>query len=228
MCLFFVAWSSLGFISACVGLGRSEAVWHENGMFGSHGLSAFRMLNHAILMANQVIGVYAHAKRDARKADIYFWGWVVFSALCLLLELSRMGHIESDANKFSQESCKNCLLANPNWNITDWNITHCEDPRVAQCTQSEYYSTYYKSFAFIYGLGSMMSGLLLNAYFCLVARSYWYYLHDDRLAALGHSVAGDHEIQPLNLTPLEQQALGGDDHNVYVKMESLLGQSRGW
>jgi hypothetical protein len=74
----------------------------------------------------------------------------------------------------------------------------------------------------------MVIGFLLNAYFCLVARSYWFYLHDDRLAALGRSVAGDHEIQPLNLTPLEQQALGGDDENVYVNMESLLGQSRGW
>ena len=221
MCLFFLAWSFSGFVSACFGLGRSEAVWHENGMFGSHGLSGFRLLTHGVLLANQAVGVYAHAKRDAKRADIHFWGWVVYAGLCVMLELSRMAHIESDAKAFSGESCLQCIASN-NLNAT----TPCEDPRVRACMQ--YDSTYYKSFAFIYGLGSMLMGLVLNAYFCLVARSYWYYLHDDRLASLGHSVAGDHEIQPLNLTPLEQQALGGDDHNVYVKMESLLGQSRGW
>lgn len=211
---------------ACVGVGRSEVVWHENGMFGSHGLSTFRLLNHAVLMTNQAVGVFSHHKRDAKKADIYFWGWVVYTGLCVLLELSRLGHIESDTQSFTGESCHQCIRQNPAWNLNMKNTTSCEDPRVLVCSQ--YNSTYYKSFAYMYGFGSMVMGFMWNAYFCLVARSYWYYLHDDRLAALGHSVAGDHEIQPLNLTPLEQQALGGDDHNVYVKMESLLGQSRGW
>jgi hypothetical protein len=85
MCLFFVVWSFIGFVSACVGTGRSEAVWHENGMFGSHGLSTFRIINHAVLMTNQAVGVFSHHKRDAKTADIYFWGWVVYSGLCLLL-----------------------------------------------------------------------------------------------------------------------------------------------
>ena len=90
MCLFFLGWGFLGLASACVGLGRSEAVWHESGMYGSHGLSAFRLLNFAILMAVQGVGIFAHAKRDAKKADIYFWGWVVYAGLCVLLELSRL------------------------------------------------------------------------------------------------------------------------------------------
>ena len=221
----------MGFISACVGASRSEAVWHEYGMFGSHGLSAFRMVNHVVLMANQAVGLYAHAKRDAKKADVYFWGWVLYTGLCLVLEMSRMGHIDGDAQAFSNQSCDQCKLKNPSWNKGNATVD-CDSPALVcpQCipTCAQYHSIYYKSFAFIYGFGSMVFGFLVNAYFCLVARSYWYYLHDDRLAALGHSVAGDHEIQPLNLTPLEQQALGGDDQNVYVKMESLLGQSRGW
>jgi hypothetical protein len=218
-------WGFSGFVSACIGLGRSEAVWHEYGMFGSRGLSGFRLVNFVVLMANQAVGIYSHAKRDAQKADIHFWGWVAYTALCLMLELSRLGHIESDAKQFSSASCMQCIHSNPSWKLNQTEA-NCEDQRVIGCAQ--YHLTYYKSFAFIYGLGSMMLGLAINAYFCLVARSYWYYLHDDRLAALGRSVAGDHEIQPLNLTPLEQQALGGDDNNVYVKMESLLGQSRGW
>ena len=226
MCLFFLGWGFLGLVSACVGLGRSEAVWHESGMYGSHGLSAFRLLNFAILMAVQGVGIFAHAKRDAKKADIYFWGWVVYAGLCVLLELSRLCHIESDSQAFSAQSCQKCIEQNPIWKLNALNATACDDKRVQDCAQ--YHLTYYKTFAYMYGLGSSAMGFLLNAYFCLVARSYWYYLHDDRLAALGHSVAGDHEIQPLNLTPLEQQALGGEDHNVYVKMESLLGQSRGW
>ena len=231
MCLFFLAWSVLGFISACMGLARSEAVWHESGMFASHGLSSFRLINFAVLIGNQAVGVYSHAKRDAKKADIYFWGWVVYTSLCLLLELSRLGHIESDAKAFESSSCQQCIQAAK---VNATRYTTCEDTDPADTIQHNLalcvfnHSTYYKSFAFIYGFGSMVIGFLLNAYFCLVARSYWFYLHDDRLAALGRSVAGDHEIQPLNLTPLEQQALGGDDENVYVNMESLLGQSRGW
>ena len=129
MCLFFLAWSVLGFISACMGLARSEAVWHESGMFASHGLSSFRLINFAVLIGNQAVGVYSHAKRDAKKADIYFWGWVVYTSLCLLLELSRLGHIESDAKAFESSSCQQCIQAAK---VNATRYTTCEDTGVSR------------------------------------------------------------------------------------------------
>ena len=142
----------MGFTSACVGVSRGEAVWHEYGMFASHGLSAFRMVNHALLMANQAVGLYAHAKRDAKKADVYFWGWVLYTGLCLILEISRMGHIEGDANTFSGQACVQCKLKNPTWNATAPTAPggDCDSPALVcpQCvpTCAQYHSIYYRSF----------------------------------------------------------------------------------
>ena len=153
LCLFFFGWSFVGFTSACGGFSRSEAVWHENGMFGSHGLSAFRMVNHALLMANQAVGLYAHAKRDAKKADVYFWGWILYTGLCLALEISRMGHIEGDAKTFSSQSCVQCKLKNPSWNATAPTAPggDCDSPALVcpQCvpTCAQYHSIYYRSCA---------------------------------------------------------------------------------
>ena len=36
------------------------------------------------------MGLYAHAKRDAGKADIYFWGWVFYTAFCFMLDVMRL------------------------------------------------------------------------------------------------------------------------------------------
>mmetsp|Transcript_4544 Transcript_4544/g.16576 ORF Transcript_4544/g.16576 Transcript_4544/m.16576 type:complete len:201 (+) Transcript_4544:350-952(+) len=199
---------------SCSNLTRSESAWHENGVFSTHAVSTIRVLIHLFSICNQMMGLMAHAKKDVKKADMHFWGWIVYTVLCIFLEIFRLSTISADVKSFSEGSLDHCLSMFTNSTDTD--------PRVIACM--EYDSTYYKSFAYFYGIFYLFLGLGLNAYFALVARSYWYYLHDDRLVALGQSIQ-DESLIPL--TPLEQQALGGDG-NVYVKMDNLFGHSRNW
>eukprot|EP00286_Rhodomonas_abbreviata_P000375 CAMPEP_0181292536 /NCGR_PEP_ID=MMETSP1101-20121128/2559_1 /TAXON_ID=46948 /ORGANISM="Rhodomonas abbreviata, Strain Caron Lab Isolate" /LENGTH=190 /DNA_ID=CAMNT_0023397013 /DNA_START=236 /DNA_END=805 /DNA_ORIENTATION=- len=170
--------------------------------FNSRGLSTSRIFSFLHLCALQMWGLRAHSKRDVEKSNFYFWGWVVYTAWCFIVEVQRLSAIETDAQELEQMQCTSCLA-------TVVNATSCDQPEVLDCIG--YSGNEHKSSAYLGGVMSLFLGLGLNGYFCLVARSYWYYLHDDRLAVLGQSVSEE-------LTPLEQEALGGDT-NVYVRME---------
>mmetsp|Transcript_6541 Transcript_6541/g.15335 ORF Transcript_6541/g.15335 Transcript_6541/m.15335 type:complete len:248 (-) Transcript_6541:141-884(-) len=202
MCLAFLAWGLVGFISACVSAGSSEGVWMDTVFFNSRGLSWLRMFSFLHLIVLQGYGLRAHAKRDTEKSNIYFWGWVVYSTYSFVIELHRLASVDADAAAYENQRCDACMLKFPE-------TASCEDPKVVECVG--FAASEHKPSAYMYGVASLLAGLALNGYFCLVARSYWFYLHDDRLAVLGQSVNEE-------LTPLEQEALGGDT-NVYVRME---------
>jgi len=170
--------------------------------FNSRGLSWLRMFSFLHLIVLQGYGLRAHAKRDTEKSNIYFWGWVVYSTYSFVIELHRLASVDADAAAYENQRCDACMLKFPE-------TASCEDPKVVECVG--FAASEHKPSAYMYGVASLLAGLALNGYFCLVARSYWFYLHDDRLAVLGQSVNEE-------LTPLEQEALGGDT-NVYVRME---------
>mmetsp|Transcript_43548 Transcript_43548/g.68173 ORF Transcript_43548/g.68173 Transcript_43548/m.68173 type:complete len:224 (-) Transcript_43548:252-923(-) len=205
MCLSFIAWGGYQFFYACVDAGAGEDVWMESWTFNSREQSGFRILNFLFFCAHQGIGLWAHQKRNVEKADLYFWGWVAYSVLCLGLELQRLSGIESDAAQYSAQQCERCIGSIVN-------ATSCEEPDVLACSVAE--ANQFKGYAYFGSLVSMCLGLALNCYFALVARSYWYYLQDDKFIALGQSM-------DECLTPLEQQAMGGGvDADVYVRMET--------
>ena len=90
MCLAFLAWGGYQLIYAFVDAGSSHDVWMESWTFNSREQSNFRILNFLFFCAHQGIGLWAHQKRNVEKADLYFWGWVAYSLLCLGLELQRL------------------------------------------------------------------------------------------------------------------------------------------
>lgn len=125
--------------------------------------------------AHQGYGLRAHAKRDTEKSNIYFWGWVVYSTYSFVIELHRLASVDADAAAYENQRCDACMLKFPE-------TASCEDPKVVECVG--FAASEHKPSAYMYGVASLLAGLALNGYFCLVARSYWFYLHDDRLAVV--------------------------------------------
>ncbi|KAJ1485496.1 hypothetical protein T484DRAFT_1892357 [Baffinella frigidus] len=194
-CVAFLAWAAWGFVAACKDAGRGEGVWMESFTYNTTGLAAWRIVSFLYSVVHQSIGLYAHAKRDATKADIYFWGWVFYTGFCFMIDVMRLSTIEADSQSHSDGECNRCMEM--------VNATSCNDESVLNCMV--FSASAFKPLAYSYGLASLVTALGINLYFSLVARSYWFYLCDDRLSLLGTS-------EEDCLTPLEQQATPKPEH----------------
>eukprot|EP00283_Hemiselmis_rufescens_P012163 CAMPEP_0173439206 /NCGR_PEP_ID=MMETSP1357-20121228/20827_1 /TAXON_ID=77926 /ORGANISM="Hemiselmis rufescens, Strain PCC563" /LENGTH=258 /DNA_ID=CAMNT_0014404555 /DNA_START=39 /DNA_END=813 /DNA_ORIENTATION=- len=215
MCLLFFAYGVLGIVAACADLGGGEDVWRDFGEYNSKGLAFSRLVLHSLFTANQVIGLKAHWNRDARRADWYFWGWVGYVAVSFFVEVHHLSSIGSDSKWYGEALCAKC-------EAMFHNVTSgCEDERVSACVEMDGHSPYFASYAYFSGGVWLAVDVGVNCYFAVVARSYWFHLYDDKMIILGQSEMGPlgHSAADSGLTPLEEQALGGDT-NVYVRMQA--------
>lgn len=195
-------WALVQIATACVGLANKGEVWESELEFNTHGLSLFQLLIHLYLAALAGLGLLAHARKDAYKAQVFVVGFVGFALLLLIFQIVRVMTIEADAAEYQLSRCQHCMAL--------FGKETCMDKDVEACT--EYDVLWFKSFAYVVGLAMMFTGLLVTIYVTLVARSFAHHLGS------GDGLAGSDAL-----------AAGGDDgeNSAYVKFDSLLGGRRG-